>query len=928
MNVIRKILAWVGVLAAGWLVSTKVRAEASPPDPATVQRFEAGYRYPQAGWTVVHIEGKPYERGMQHGRLLAPEIAGFILRLASNTKPEAAEELWKLKRSFVNAMFTRRFNEEQLQEMQGIADGATVAGAQFAGHPVDLLDIVAINTATEMESIDIAMSATPTGMEGLRPTEIMPPQVRPAHRQGEHCGAFVANGAATRDGKIVLGHITTDDLLPACYFNIWLDLQPESGHHFAMQTVPGGIFSSMDYSISESGIVMGETNISQTTFDPGGTPLASRVRQAAQYAESIDQAIELLTRHENGLGSAEWILADLKRNETALLIMGTRQNKVLRSSRNEWLAGTEGFYWSCNNAKDRAVRLESVASMKVSTTAVAAALVTKRDSWWLRFYEENKGHIDADAARLALTTPVLTTSHAVDGVFTTTEMGLQLQSWACFGPPTGIVRLPTFSDRQKFPDVRALVVNPWTVLHALAPATPASPPEQAADLHDPVDGGFPGQAEASSEPPHPPLWHGTLIPAGDPDIWLANGFAIYRGLATRDKYLSTKNAESGVDERGMDDLATELFYYRSVYEQGARSGTELPLSKIQTSYRSEAWNQISLGKGVLLLHSLKGLVGATKFEELMEDFGHDNGGKEVSSRQFQEFMEKGTGRSWAAFFDAWLNQTGLPMLELGGIESHREGARWRTKVGLRRNATGPPLAVSVTVATDDGEVSAAVPLEKPEGFAEITTPQPPRRVILDKYRTSACGNGVPFTALTFDNDLENTLILFGTLDEIAANREAALMLQQALRRREHNITAPVKADTEATEDELRNHHLVLLGHPGSNTLAARFRNDIPVAFGRHSFSIRGVPYAHPDTSVLVAATNPLNRRFSLVLCAGLGTRATVDLVRKLEEENLSYAPLVLLPAGQKEHNMVLCPAEFSRKITPATSGKSAPGNLD
>ncbi|MEI8037325.1 MAG: C45 family autoproteolytic acyltransferase/hydrolase [Verrucomicrobiota bacterium] len=902
------------------MVPTWVHAEDFQPDPATVQRFGTGYRYPQSGWTVVHIEGKPYERGMQHGRLLAPEIAGFILRLASNTKPEAAEEIWKLKRSFVNAMFTRRFNEEQLQEMQGIADGATAAGAQFAGHPVDLLDIVAINTTTEMESIDVAMSATPTGMEGLRPTEIMPPQVRPAHRQGEHCGAFVANGAATRDGKIVLGHITTDDLLPACYFNIWLDLQPTSGHHFAMQTVPGGIFSSMDYSISDSGIVMAETNISQTTFDPSGTPLASRVRQATQYAESLDQTIEILTRNENGLGSAEWILADLKRNETALLVMGTRQNKVFRSSRNEWPAGAEGFYWSCNNAKDRAVRLESVASMKVSATAVAADLPTKRDSIWLQFYEQNKGHIDAAAARLALTTPVLTTSHAVDGVFTTTDLGLQLKSWACFGPPAGIVRLPTFFDRRKFPAVRALVANPWTILQATPPATPATPVEQAADLHDPVDGGFPEQAEASGEPPHPPLWHGTLVPAGDPDIWLANGFAIYRGLATRDKYLTAKNAESGVDPRGMDDLATELFYYRSVYEQGARNDTELPLAKIQASYRNEAWNQVSLGKGVLLLHSLKGLVGAARFEELMEDFGRENGGKEVSSRQFQEFIEKGTGRSWSAFFDAWLNHTGLPLLELGEIEPHREGDHWRTKVAVRRNATGAPLTVTVTVETDNGENSAVVRLEQAEGIAEITTHEPPRRVILDKYRTAACSNGVPFTSLTFDNDLEHTLILYGTLDEADANREAALMLQQALCRREHNISAPVKADTEATEDELRNHHLVLLGHPASNALAARFRTAIPVVFGPHSFTIRGVPYANPDTSVLVAAANPLNRRFSLVLCAGLGTRATVDLVRKLEEDNLSYAPLVLLPAGQKEHNMVLCPAEFIRAIPPAKPG--------
>src|SRR5205085_7963678 len=48
------------------------------PDPATVQREGPAYRYPQAGWIVLHIEGEPYERGWQHGKLLAPEIAEYV----------------------------------------------------------------------------------------------------------------------------------------------------------------------------------------------------------------------------------------------------------------------------------------------------------------------------------------------------------------------------------------------------------------------------------------------------------------------------------------------------------------------------------------------------------------------------------------------------------------------------------------------------------------------------------------------------------------------------------------------------------------------------------------------------------------------------------------------------------------------------------
>ncbi len=51
------------------------------PDPLSVVREGAGYRYPQAGWIVVHIEGPPYERGYQHGKLLSAEIVEYVRAL-------------------------------------------------------------------------------------------------------------------------------------------------------------------------------------------------------------------------------------------------------------------------------------------------------------------------------------------------------------------------------------------------------------------------------------------------------------------------------------------------------------------------------------------------------------------------------------------------------------------------------------------------------------------------------------------------------------------------------------------------------------------------------------------------------------------------------------------------------------------------------
>src|SRR5207302_2764556 len=119
------------LLALTLLVPCPSAAADYQPDPAAVQRYGPGYRFPQAGWIVLHIEGQPYERGYQHGRLLAPEIAGYLRCFAATLCPKAPAEGWRSTRRLANALFVRRFEKEFLEEMKGIADGATAAGARF-----------------------------------------------------------------------------------------------------------------------------------------------------------------------------------------------------------------------------------------------------------------------------------------------------------------------------------------------------------------------------------------------------------------------------------------------------------------------------------------------------------------------------------------------------------------------------------------------------------------------------------------------------------------------------------------------------------------------------------------------------------------------------------------------------------------------------
>src|SRR5262245_52026875 len=168
------------------------------PDPNKVQRYEQAYRYTQAGWVVLHIEGDPYPRGYQHGRLLAAEIAKYVTTLGRERNPKDPAEGWKTIRTLTDALFLRKLDREFLEEMKGIADGAADAGAKFDGRKLDLIDIAAVNVWQELDTLEQALAATPTGVEGITRTAPVPPKK-------DHCSAFAATGPATADGKIVFG---------------------------------------------------------------------------------------------------------------------------------------------------------------------------------------------------------------------------------------------------------------------------------------------------------------------------------------------------------------------------------------------------------------------------------------------------------------------------------------------------------------------------------------------------------------------------------------------------------------------------------------------------------------------------------------------------------------------------------------------------
>ncbi|MFO0889652.1 MAG: C45 family autoproteolytic acyltransferase/hydrolase [Isosphaeraceae bacterium] len=796
------------------------------PDPATVQRFGAGYCYPQAGWTVLHIEGEPYERGYQHGRLLAPQIARLVESLAVYRSTKAPEDAWRDLRLIANALFLRKFDPEYIEEMKGIADGAAAAGAKFRGRLLDFLDVVTLNADIETTFLDEALDATATGLEGKRFRE--PAEGAPKPPRESHCSAFAATGPATADGQVVFGHITMWNLYHAVHYNVWLDIKPSRGNRVVMQTYPGGLMSGLDYYMNDKGLIVCETTITQTGFDIQGLPLVDRIRRALQYSDSIDGAVRRLREGNNGLYSNEWLLADVKTGEIAMFELGTHKSRLWRSSRDEWFGGTKGFYWGCNNAKDLQVRLESMPSASGRPENVVFH-PSDRDRTWLRLFDQKKGSINAEFGFLAFTTPPLAAARSLDAKFTTTAMARDLSCWAKLGPPLGRVWEPTDAQRREYPDLGSLIPNDWTTLRVVPPGDRPSTIRPAEDLAGTAEGSG-GHDEPDRE--RPPAWHGTILPAADGDAWLASAFASYEHIISLEQALKARSRTGTLSNTDREELDAALLVPAARYlsAMARRGGKDIAIAAVRADLRSDEWYDISAGRGVLILSELRKRMGDEPFLKLMDEFGREHAGRTVSTAEFFAAAEKVHGRSLSEQKDAWL---------------------------------GPDAASHLG---DDvrGRLAAK------------------RFWLVD----------------AFEREPESSLIVYGTLAEAEAQREAAGLLQRKLAARWFNATIPIKSDQEVSEDELKSRHILLIGRPATNRITARLARALPVQFGPASFLAAGKVYAHPDTALAVAGPNPAAGDRSVVLFAGLSATGTYQGIRRFPDNGGAAAEMLLMEAGR------------------------------
>ncbi len=323
----------------------------------------------RSGWIAVHLQGSPATIGYQHGYLLAAEIEDNKRAVELSVTHEVTQP-WATLRSVSKQFFVDKVPTEYAEELKGIVEGLHARGSHL-----DYLDLVTMNGYMEFPYYYDEVARR----KGQ-------PQTAPAIP--EHCSAFIATGAYTKDGKIVIGHNNWTDYLTATRWNIIFDVTPTSGHRFIMDGMPGLIHSGDDFGINDAGIMITETTISSFHgFDENGVPEFVRARKAMQYSESIDEYARYMKDGNNGGYANTWLVGDRKTNEIAQLELGLKNVTLERSK--------DGFFVGSNFPINPKMIAEETSFPTDDPNT--PNLVRKRR--WNQLMAENKGKIDVELGK-------------------------------------------------------------------------------------------------------------------------------------------------------------------------------------------------------------------------------------------------------------------------------------------------------------------------------------------------------------------------------------------------------------------------------------------------------------------------------------------------------------------------------------------------
>ena len=289
------------------------------PKPEDIKRTKNGISYEKNGWLYVSIKGDPKERGYAYGFLIADEMKRIFEMLDFLVYNDTGHK-WSyyvdLGVKYLKPTIMENF-AEFYEEMEGFAEGCSAGGTK-----TNVDTIIAWNNYFSLTGYFVIPTVGANGaVEHKKAGEGGSGAV-------DRCSAFMVNGDYTHDGKIIMVHNDFANFADGQYSRVVLDITPTKGNRILWQGIVGWIWSGSDYFVTSKGIMGTETTIGGFNVFENNFPISCRMRQAMQYANKLDDFVDILVEGNSGDYACCWLIGDTNTNEIMSLELGLKYHKV------------------------------------------------------------------------------------------------------------------------------------------------------------------------------------------------------------------------------------------------------------------------------------------------------------------------------------------------------------------------------------------------------------------------------------------------------------------------------------------------------------------------------------------------------------------------------------------------------------------------
>jgi hypothetical protein len=308
-----------------------------------------GICHEQNGWLYISVNGTPLERGYAYGYYCASEFKK-IQEMLKHMIYEDTGKTWDYFIGIARDYFKENAEKdfpEFYQEIIGIARGCCAGG-----------------TETTVDEI-LAWNNYFTIVDSWYNTQSVGPTSRKEGGGGgkggggngggsDRCSAFIAVGDYTKDGKIVVAHNSFSNFIDGQFMRIILDINPDKGHRFIMQTSACWIWSGSDFFVTAAGIIGTETTIGGFIPYENNFPIGFRIRKAMQYGNNFNDYESILLKGNSGDYANSWLFGDINTNKIMRIELGLKYyNTEIKDN---------GFFIGFNSTYDPRIRNEECAN--------------------------------------------------------------------------------------------------------------------------------------------------------------------------------------------------------------------------------------------------------------------------------------------------------------------------------------------------------------------------------------------------------------------------------------------------------------------------------------------------------------------------------------------------------------------------------------